>query len=341
MDEFRTEVKITPSPDKISHKTGTMLIGSCFSENVGEWLAKYKFPVDINPFGPLYNPESIASGIRILLDEKEFRAEDLVSFNGLWISLDHHGRFSHEDRDACLARINERIRTSSQFLREAQNLFITLGSAWVFEHKERGRVVANCHRMPGNMFERRLLTKDEIVNRLSGLARDLMQANPQLKIRFTISPIRHMRDGAFENQVSKATLHISIHELLEKPFLEKAVKSDQASRAGSKPGYFPSYEIMMDDLRDYRFYEADMIHPNEVALKYIWDKFSETYFDGDTIKLLDRIDELIRAKSHRPFNPSSESHCAFLARFLKKTRELAKECPWLDLSEEAEYFGGS
>ncbi|GAI96735.1 unnamed protein product, partial [marine sediment metagenome] len=230
-----------------------MFIGSCFTESIGGKLNDYKFPVDINPFGIIYNPSSVGKSLELLIGEKEFTIDDLFFYNGKWLSFFHHSSFSDKDPELCLSRINAKITESREFLKKAGFLFITFGTAWVFEWKESGETVSNCHKISALKFNHKLLAVEDILENYKTLIHKLLRFNPQLKIIFTVSPIRHWKDGAEGNQVSKAILLLSAHQLLKK---------------FQSVSYFPAYEIIMDDLRDYRFYSDDMIHLNSVAIDY-------------------------------------------------------------------------
>ncbi|MFA8435675.1 MAG: GSCFA domain-containing protein [Marinifilaceae bacterium] len=323
MEHFRTIVDIPPSKTKMGYHNKTMLIGSCFTENIGGRLEHFKLPVDVNPFGVIYNPVSVGNSLRALMDEKRFEEEDLNFANQQWFSFYHHSRFSHSDLDECLIGMNDRMEKSSRFLREADFLFITFGTAWVYELIESGEVVSNCHKLPARDFNRYRLNVDEIVEMYKELILSLSLWNPKLKIVFTVSPIRHWKDGAHGNQLSKATLLLAVEQLVE--LFEQVC-------------YFPSYEIVMDDLRDYRFFSEDMLHISPVAIDYIWKRFEEVYLSNETRKLMPNIEKVIRASCHRPFNTKSDAHQKFLQNQILKVCEMMKNYPFLDLSEEKNNF---
>ena len=241
-------------------------MGSCFSENIGQKMIDLKYRVDMNPFGILYNPESIANSLKFLLDQQPFTEYDLFQDQGLWNSFYHHSRFSDVDKDVVLNNINRRLTESHEFLKKADLLVITFGTAWAYELVNTGQVVSNCHKVAASFFNRVRLTRHEISVAYRHLLEELWSFNPNLKVIFTISPIRHWKDGAVENQVSKSTLILAVDHL----------KNDFADRGLS---YFPSYELMMDELRDYRFYAEDMIHPSETATDYIWDRFTSIFLN--------------------------------------------------------------
>ena len=231
--KFFTEVEIPDCPWKIDYQSGVMMMGSCFTENIGQKLADLKFNIDLNPFGILYNPVSLANSLRRLMQPRQFIASDLFFDQGSWNSFSHHSRFSGSDRDQVLNTINRQLEQSSLFLKSTRLLVITFGTAWVYEWIQNGQVVANCHKIPAKEFRRYRLTIDEIAKEYNELHTELLKFNPNIKMVFTVSPIRHWKDGAIENQLSKATLLLSINQLIKRPGKDLCY-------------YFPSYEILMD-----------------------------------------------------------------------------------------------
>lgn len=318
--EFRTVVPIRPFPDQIDHRQTLLMMGSCFAENIGNWLVSRKFSVDLNPFGILYNPHSVADAIYTLLSRKEFSAEDLFLQGNLWHSFSHHSRFSHTDPNEALRQINERVMTASENLKSSQWLIITWGTAFVYELADTGRIVSNCHKLPEKKFKRRRVSVQEITQEWSQLLETLQQVNPGLKILFTVSPIRHLKDGAHDNQLSKSILLLAIDELCR-------AYPDTCT-------YFPSYEIMMDELRDYRFYAADMVHPSEVAINYIREKFSESFFSSETRAILLEWDKLQKAIHHRPLTPDSIAYKNFGMQNLFKLKFFQEKYPFFDVRKE-------
>ena len=318
-DIFRTEVNVEPSKYKINHKTPVMFLGSCFADNIGAMLTEKKFPVYINPFGVIYNPMSVKQSLDILINKKEFQKDDLYQFNNQWISLYHHSEFSSPVLRDALKKINSGIDKGTDFLKSTKFLFITFGTAWVYEWKETGKVVSNCHKIPAGKFNRRMLKPEEILEVWGGLIEKLKTQLPELKIIFTVSPVRHWKDSAEGNMVSKSVLLYSIRLLREK---------------FPDTDYFPSYEIMMDDLRDYRFYGEDMLHLNTTAVNYIWQKFDQRFINDETHELLKKVDEINRAVAHKPFHPGSEDHLIFVEKTLQKIRLLESAFPEIDFSKE-------
>lgn len=291
-----------------------MTIGSCFSDNIGKKLQQAFFQTAVNPFGVLYNPVSVAQSLNILVDKTIFTEKDIFEYNSLWHSFSHSSFYSNSDKNTFLKKINESSEEASCFLSKTNHLIITLGTAWVFELIKTGKVVSNCHKLPANDFNRRRLTVNEVVGVLSQTFEKLYQFNPQLDIILTVSPIRHWKDGAHENNLSKSTLHLAIDELVNKY---------------SYASYFPSYEIQMDELRDYRFYAADMMHPSETAIDYIWQRFSETYFDKETMLLKKELEQLRADLNHRPIHPESAEYHKFMMSVEKRKVSLIKEYPEL------------
>ncbi len=290
---FRTEIKIPVFDFKITHQDKLMMIGSCFVENISKMLILSGFNVDLNPFGITYNPASVAKNLNTLLEGKKYTNQDLFESQGCFHSYDHHSQFSDFSSGACLNRINERLAESSENLKQISLLMVTFGTAFAYSLKETGKIVSNCHKLPEKIFERNRLNVEEIVSEWDELILKLNRINPEMKILFTVSPIRHWKDGAHENQLSKSTLLLAIDMLIKKY---------------ACCYYFPSYEIMMDDLRDYRYYSDDMVHPSNVAIEYIWEKFSASFFDKKTSGLITSWIKIQRNLEHKPFNPNSEQY---------------------------------
>ena len=319
MTNFRTEVNIPVSRDKFAYNSKAIMLGSCFAENIGDQLIKYKFDANINPFGVIYNPISVGNSLKILIENKEFCEEDLNFANDMWFSFSHHGRFSNTDLNFCLDSINTEIQKSSLDLANSDVLYITFGTSWVFELLDTGVIVSNCHKQAANEFHRYRLGVDEIVAYYKELIVSLSLFNPNLKIVFTVSPIRHWKDGAHGNQLSKATLLLAIEQLVD--------LFEQVS-------YFPSYELVMDELRDYRFYGEDMLHMNSTSVNYIWSRFVDTYMEGATINVMKRVDKIILASNHRPFNPDTINHQQFITNTLKNMEELQGQYPNIIFDKE-------
>ncbi len=320
--KFQTIVEIPKFEWETGYSKKNIFIGSCFTENVGNKMATLKYNVDINPFGILYNPLSVANGIKILLNEKEFTESDLILHNGLWHSFFHHGKFSSPDENETLEAINNRIQFSAEYIKNADFLFITFGTAWVYKYKVTGETVSNCHKIPAKEFERFRLSVNEIVKEYEKLLADIKMVNPTLKVIFTVSPIRHRKDGAIENQRSKATLLLAI---------DRIIKSNTDNCT-----YFPAYEIMMDELRDYRFYAPDMIHLSEVAIQHIWEKFEAALILEESQKISKKVEKIVASTNHRPFNKNTKEHQSFLREQLSKLEIVEKKYPFFNFINEKE-----
>ena len=261
-------------PFGIDYATGIVSLGSCFSDEIGKQLQEGDFHIEQNPFGTLYNPASIASALRRIMYDREIGMEDLVEHEGLWHSWHHHGSFSRATAEECLEACNSRIHQAHEALKQASLLMITFGSAWIYERE--GQVVANCHKLPQENFVRRKMSVEDIVSLWRPLLKELYSFHPHLSTLFTVSPIRHIGDGLHGNQLSKSTLLLAIDELVDSELLpakrkKKGAKVEEPDHPVTV--YFPAYEIVVDELRDYRFYEADMVHPSTLAVDVVWDRF--------------------------------------------------------------------
>jgi len=304
---FRTELNIPPAAQKINHNDTVLLIGSCFSQNIGERLQKYKFKCISNPFGTVFNPISISKLIRYAGDKQVFSKETLQNSQGVWVHPDFHSVLSDVDKDTALAKINQAIEDVSKLLSEVKFLFITLGTVTAYRQISDGSIVANCHKIHPAAFTKETIQPEDGYFTLSTALNHLKNIHPQINIITTVSPVRHIKDGFIGNARSKACL-LRIVEMLE----------------GDDTGitYFPAYEWVMDDLRDYRFYGADLIHPNELAIDYIWEKFGAHYFSSDTTHLVEKIDRIIQSCSHRPFNVRSDQHQQFICEVRSQIHQI-------------------
>ena len=318
--EFRTRVDILVSDVPINHSTGIMLFGSCFSSYIGSKLQQCKFTVDVNPFGILFNPFSISDAIQKLLQGKGVTEADLVLRQGVYHSFMHHGEFSSPDKKACLDAISTRFTRASRALQVTDFLLVTFGTAYVYRWKKTGEVVANCHKFPESDFIRTRLSVNDIVEEWCALIEELIVRRPTMKWVFTVSPIRHWKDGAHENQVSKSILHLAIDELQKR--FEGVVR------------YFPAYEIVLDELRDYRFYNEDMLHPSPVTVEYVWQRFAETFFTQRTRAINREWESIRKLFDHRPLHPGSASHQTFVEQTMLKLREFKRKYPFISCEEE-------
>jgi len=321
VSEFQTKIKLPLFHKKTGYKNPALFMGSCFTENIGNRMAVLKFPVDINPFGILYNPVSVANGLQFLVEKKIFAGSDFIKHNGLWHSFYHHGRFSSPDADKALRTINSRIQYSSDFILNAGILFITFGTSWVYEYKATGETVSNCHKIPDKEFRRFRLSVDEILNLYRRLLPEIWKINPKLHVIFTVSPIRHWKDGAIENQRSKSVLILAAEQII------KDFGEDRCS-------YFPAYEVVMDELRDYRFYEEDMLHLSVSAINHIWKMFKLALIDSESQNVAEKVQKIIAAINHIPVNIFTEEHLIFLKQTLQKAHKLQEKFQYLNLESE-------
>ena len=289
--ELLTRIDIPQSEWKMAADARVLLLGSCFADEVGQRMERAGMQVMVNPFGTLYNPASIAASLLRSISEREYTVEasELLcdDASALWHSWMHHSRFSAAKRDDLLAAMNETMHRVADFLRQADVLIVTLGTAFVYRLKDTGMLVANCHKQPDQLFVRERMTAYDIVDQWQMLLQLLASVNPSLRVIFTVSPIRHKRDGLHANQVSKGILLQAVDDLV------------QQADSGVSVSYFPAYELMMDELRDYRFYAADMVHPSEVAVDYIWERFQDTFFDSATKDAVAKSTKEWRRRQHR------------------------------------------
>ena len=322
--EFRTKLNPTKSNISIGYDDSILTIGSCFAENMGARLSALRFSTLTNPFGILYNPISISKNISKLLTAEIYTEKDIFQNGDLWHSWQHHGKFSSPKKGDILRGINDSLLEAQTFFQKANRLIITLGTANVFIEKKSGEVVANCHKVPSrnaetglDNFDKRRLSVEEIVENFTNILNKINAQKTDIQIIITVSPIRHIRDGLIENQLSKATLLLAV---------------DEICRQFKNVHYFPAYELMMDDLRDYRFYEADMIHPTSQAIDYIWDFFKEVFFTDKTNCVINDVQKLNLMLQHRPLHPNTEGYQQFVNSVNNKMIELKSKYPYLTFS---------
>ena len=284
--KFRTEIPTPKYSFNINYQDKLMLVGSCFSDHIGNFFQEMRFDTLSNPFGTLFNPVSIANALKMCINPELFNEQYIDFFNEKWISYAHHGKFSHPDKETFLLNIRQNLNRAHDFFASANYLFITFGTAYCYRLIERDLIVANCHKIPANQFEKQLLTIEQIAGLYQDLLEQLRQFNPKLKIIFTVSPVRHLADGFHENQISKSTLHLSVNQLID----------------NINTYYFPSYEMVQDDLRDYRFYAADLCHPSDAAVTYIREKLTEALFTPETQERMKEVVKENKAQGHRSLN---------------------------------------
>lgn len=328
--QFTIPIHIKSLEPPITYRDKILLIGSCFTEHIGGYLANVKFNTLQNPNGIVFDPLSVCSGLQSYINNKQYNLDELFELNEAWHSWQHHSRYSGMDKEEVLKNINASQNEAHNFLKEADWLIITLGTSFsyqlIHENPMQPKAVANCHKAPAASFKKHLCTIEETVTALDETVFKLFHFNPKLKIIFTVSPVRHIKDGVVDNNRSKARLIEAAHHLVNK---------------FDKLYYFPAYEIVVDVLRDYRFYDADLVHPNYAATNYVLEKFAESCIDTASVKLMEEIKKIITSKNHKAFNPASQQHKQFLQLNLQRVNELQEKYPYLNFKEEAAYFKNS
>ncbi len=315
--KFRTQIEIAPFGAKIDYSERILAVGSCFAEAVGGRLARSKFGAVVNPTGVLFNPASIARTLQ-RFEHKRFVSEDEIQSGAMSFHYDFHSSLSAPTSEECVERINQAVELGHEALTQSDWIIVTLGTAWVYELRSSGEVVANCHKQPAANFVRRRLSVSEIVGMLHSSLSHLLATK---KVILTLSPVRHVGDGLSENSLSKATLRVAIEEFV--------------SQHPMSVFYFPAYEIFVDDLRDYRFYAEDMVHPSSVGVDYVWDKFCDVALSLESQRVMGQVIGVVRAAEHRPVNRQSEAHRRFCEAQLRAIESLSES---VDLSEMQQYF---
>lgn len=348
--DLMVNIDIKRLPQPIRYEDRILLIGSCFTEHIGNTIEELKFSVLQNPNGILFDPASVCKSLVSYIENKQYTQDDLFQLNEVWHSWQHHSRFSNIDANECLRNINHSQQQAHDFLKRAEWIIVTLGSSFSYrltpialremaytKNINPGELVAknffgndvsvaNCHRAPAQWFTKHLMEIDEIVTSLDNCYHQLLQFNPRLKIIFTVSPVRHIRDGVVENNRSKARLLESVHHMVN--------KFDHLY-------YFPAYELVIDVLRDYRFYDIDLAHPNYLATDFVLNKFTESCIDNDARELMQDVKKIVIARKHKAFQPQTNAHRQFLAAHLQKTKALKEKYPFLNLEMELDYFKSS
>ncbi len=323
METFRTIIQPDKPKHNISFHTKSLFMGSCFTNHIGGHLQELKLPVQINPFGVQYNPFSVLNSLKIIHLKQYFSENDIHFFNERWVSFYHHSDFSFKDKETCLSSINKTIHQSHDFFKQIDFLFITFGTAWAYRYNKTGNIVTNCHKIPAEEFTHILIEPEAIVDAYLKLIKNLQKQAPNLHIIFTISPIRHLKDGAVNNQLSKSILFLAVHRLIN---------------ALPNCSYFPAYEIVMDDLRDYRFYTSDMIHLNDLAISYINNRFFDAFIEPETQEIVKEIKKIKTAMEHKPRFPESKEFKRFIEQNIQKINSLHQKYPFLDLEKEKTHF---
>lgn len=317
-------IAIAKSPAPIGYPAKILLIGSCFTSHIAARLSAHKFEVLENPNGILFNPISVVESLMNYAAGKRYN-EELFQLNELWCSWDFHSDFSHINKQQALVGMNDAMEKATAFLQNASHLIITLGSSFYYKLLEQGRAVANNHRAPENWFSKEMLPISQTVMEMKGAIGRVRQVNASLKVIFTISPVRHVREGVIQNNRSKARLVEAVQQLCEE--LENV-------------SYFPAYELLIDVLRDYRYYDADMVHPNYAATSIVWEEFVKSHMEASAWPLMKELNELDIARRHRPRFSETEAHKRFERNYVEKAKALQQLYPFLDLSEEIKWFGG-
>jgi hypothetical protein len=320
---FTTKIPIQKSNFPIDYDSKIMLLGSCFAENMGEKFEYFKFQTIVNPFGIIFNPVSLEKLIRRSIEKRKFTKNDIFFHNELWHCYDVHSELSNSDKSFFLNSLNDLINTTHQQLNDSTHIIITLGTSWVYRNIESNEIVANCHKVSQKQFTKELLPINQMEESLQNIISLIHLVNPNCKFIFTVSPVRHIKDGFIENTLSKAHLITAIHSVLNRKFSTSLELTTQNNI------YFPSYEIMMDELRDYRFYGEDMLHPNQTAIDYIWIQFFQNYISESEFGLMNDICSIQKGLNHRPFNPNTESHQKFIDGLTQKMQLIKNQYPFI------------
>jgi lysophospholipase L1-like esterase len=313
--QFRTKIPILQSDFKIDYNSKIVSFGSCFATNMADKLDHFKFENSCNPFGIIFNPVSIEKLIYRIVNQSFYTESDIFFHNERWHCYEIHSDLSNSNKEQFLENLNDLVKTSLIQLLQSSHIIITFGTSWVYRNIATNAVVANCHKVPQKEFLKEILSVGTIEKSIQNTIDLIRKINPSVNFIFTVSPVRHLKDGFVENQISKAYLISAIHKVLQVP------------PSGEEGAYFPSYEIMMDELRDYRFYAEDMVHPNSVAIDYIWQRFSETSISEESQSIMKEVETIQKGLAHRPFNPNSESHQMFLSKLQAKIEKLQKQFP--------------
>ncbi|MCM5664225.1 GSCFA domain-containing protein [Galbibacter mesophilus] len=313
--KLQTEIQLKPQQNRIDYHSKVFLMGSCFVENMGEKLDYYKFQAEVNPFGIIFHPKAIEALLKRVVHQNEFTEEDIFLLNERWHCFEVHSCLSNPSKEDLLKTLNTILAETYTFLQQASHVAFTLGTAWGYQLKETQQWVANCHKVPQKNFDKSILEVAELEETLTQIVSLVKQLNPTAGLIFTVSPVRHIKDGMVENQRSKAHLLTSVHQIID----EK-----------QNTFYFPSYELMMDELRDYRFYAEDMLHPNATAINYIWEKFSSVWFAPSTENIMKEIEKIQSGLAHRPFNPSSAEYKKFQENLQQKITYLSEKHPHIN-----------
>ncbi|TMM52188.1 GSCFA domain-containing protein [Maribacter algarum] len=315
--KLQTQIPFTRAQNQIGYESQLLILGSCFAENIGDKLDYFKFQSLQNPFGILFHPLAIEKLISKAVKSEIYSEKDIFFLNERWHCFDSHSDLSNSSKKELLEELNSGLEKTYQQITKATHVLITLGTAWVYQNIETDTVVTNCHKVPQKEFSKELLSTEEIQNSLENAIQCVQSVNQNAKFIFTVSPVRHLKDGFVENQRSKAHLISAIHQIMETSYFLP------------RTSYFESYELVMDELRDYRFYEADMIHPNQIAIDYIWEKFKEVWISLTAYTTMEKVDTVQKGLQHRPYNPDSGQHQSFMKSLERKITYLQEEYPFM------------
>lgn len=312
---FTTKIPIQKSNFPIDYDSKIMLLGSCFAENMGDKFAYFKFQSTTNPFGIIFNVVSLEKLIRRAVENRTFTENDIFFHNDLWHCYDVHSELSNPDKEIFLNNLNSILESTHRHIASLTHCIITLGTSWVYRNNETNEIVANCHKVPQKNFTKELLSINKTEESLKSIVSLIHSVNPNCNFVFTVSPVRHIKDGFTENTLSKSHLIAAIHKTI--------------THHPSSITYFPAFEIMIDELRDYRFYAEDMLHPNQTAINYIWIQFFENYISESVFRLMNEICSIQKGLQHRPFNPNTESHEKFLNQLESKIKTIQGQHPYI------------
>ena len=320
---FYTKVPVPKSVNPIDYTSKIVSLGSCFAENMGEKFHYFKFQSVVNPFGIIFNPVSIENLLLRVVTNQKFTEEDIFFHNDLWHSYEMHSELSHPDKETFLQNLNQILEQTNNQITASTHIIVTYGTSWIYRNKQSGEIVANCHKVPQSQFDKEILSVETIEKSIQNTIDLIQKINPNCNFIFTVSPVRHIKDGFVENQRSKAHLITAIHNVIADVTLSKPVLSEvEVSKC-----YFPSYEIMMDELRDYRFYAEDMLHPSQTAIDYIWVRFFENYISEENYSTMEEVCSIQKRLAHRPFNPDSDSHQKFISSLNDNIIRLQEKFP--------------
>lgn len=314
--KLQTQIDLDRQKNQIDYDSRVLLLGSCFAENIGGKINYFKFKNLQNPFGIIFHPIGIEKIVERAISNKRFVNQDIFSFNSQWISFEAHSKLSRPEKESYLNLLNDKLKDLKEYLTSASHVILTFGTAWVYEHRSSKFIVSNCHKIPQKEFQKNLLSVDDVYNSVNTIITMIRSVNPGVTIILTVSPVRHLKDGFVENTRSKAHLLAGLHRCVD--------KNDNVL-------YFPAYELMFDELRDYRFYAEDLLHPNKTAIEIIWERFRDTWIASETIEIQKKVEDIQKMIQHKPLNPTSESNIEFEKSLSQKLRSLRKKYPFLEL----------